>query len=126
MSGLFRKVIDQVYLVCYRILYYPYAWWVIRHSRLTVPPLEAVACDYFHEEDLHFLLIHIPVENRWLFWKRHFAFSRGNDRWYTMPSLIPWESVANGYRKYRLNSYFVDVYMDDPDDDWQVQFLTWK
>ena len=134
MFDLFRKVVDFLYKIYYRVCYYPYALWVIYHPKRVYPPDNAQLCEFIFDEGLfgqshhNFLLAPIPAENRWLFWQYHFAFSNNNQRsWYSLPSLTPWSTDPDGRQRLGLNSRFVNRYVDqDPDDSYPTYFCTWK
>jgi hypothetical protein len=134
VSSLLKKVVDLIYKVYYRVCYYPYALWVTYHPIRVYPPDNAQLCEFIFDEGCfgqshhNFLLVPIPAENRWSFWKRHFAVTTNNQHsWYSIPSLTPWSTEIDGRQKYGLNSRFVNLYINqDPDDFYPIFFRTWK
>ena len=129
--NLLRKVVDLIYKIYYRVLYWPLAIWVIYHPKLTILPENVSVCHYFHGDSTttgrhqHFITVFpCETENKWLFFKRHFAFQIKDQGWYVMPSLTPW-GMKHGYQEYGLNTMFIRRHMEGINIS-DIEIVTWK
>jgi hypothetical protein len=89
--------------------------WIINHPKKVSPPTSFLYCRFYHDPNLkgcrHHNFLFVPKkyrpENKWLFWKRKFAFRiKGEAGWYQLPSLTIWE-IGEKEIKYGINSLFV-------------------
>lgn len=131
MAGTLRKLVNLMYKVYYRVYYLLFTKHIITHSKQINPPRGKIVCEFVFDNGFfgvkhhNFLLVPIQAENRWLFWRRHFAFSFDHENWFKIPSLTPWSTEPDNRQRYGLNSEIVRKIIE-PDGIPLVYFCTWK
>lgn len=119
----------MAYKFYYRIYYVLVAYWMIKHPKEVKPPTITIPCRFYHDPNFkgvrHHNFLFVPneyrPENKWLFWKRKFAYRiEGEKTWYRLPSLTIWE-VNEKEIKYGLNALFVSNYIN-----LKIEYLTYK
>lgn len=125
------RVKEVAYKGYYLIYYILIAYWMIKHPIRVEPPQTAIPCRFYCDPGYkgvrhhNFLLVPIAKENRLLFFKRKFAFSRNGECWYLLPSLTPRGTDPDGHQRYGLNSEIARNYVDiDPDNPYPTYFMT--
>lgn len=115
-----KRLDDVFYKIYYRAYYVLIAYWRINHPKKIDPPTSILYCRFYHHPNLkghrrhNFLFVpnEFRPENKWLFWKRKFAYRiRGETEWYQLPSLTIWE-INDKEIKYGLNALFVSNYIN--------------
>jgi len=125
-----NNLADHFYILYYRSYLIFKAVWIIKNPKFINPPKDFIECQFDYDPGCdgfpnhNFLLVpkKFKPENRWFFWKRHFAYQiKGDNTWLKLPSFIINE-IGDEKIKYGFNHTLVNKFKKYPT---KRKFITW-